>query len=406
MSSELRDRGTRRFAVTVAIAILATLVLMHSCFAQAQASVPLDKDELPPRVVDVRGEVRAGRAIDVYVQFLHAWSSMPGNSPWRLVPVINGRPLKGVYPTSVNLRLGRLQYDLKVNDDNRNVWIDALSPPTLSRSVRFSVGIESQDAFDTAYLIDSPKPLQLVVLDPFEAALATSVAVFCAAIFLRLAASTSLLTETVFNARGEAMVRFSLAKSQLALWFFVTFIAFIIIWLATGNYSTINTSVLAIMGISAGTAVGDSYMQSRRLDKVIESAESIAARGLNGPLLRPHARQALRRRLELLVRDLLSDGNGYSIYRFQMLAWTSVLILVFSCQVYYYLAIPSFNPELIYLMGLSSGTYVANRVPEINRQAREASIATARANAQDQSAAAAATADPGSQGDDPTIPGD
>jgi len=67
------------------------------------------------------------------------------------------------------------------------------------------------------------------------------------------------------------------------------------------------------------------------------------------------------------VRELVSDGEGYSIYRFQMLAWTVALVIVFLADVYDDLVMPSFGPELLYLLGVSSGTYVAHRVPEMVR---------------------------------------
>ncbi|HEY1611817.1 MAG TPA: hypothetical protein VGG24_21325, partial [Paraburkholderia sp.] len=71
-----------------------------------------------------------------------------------------------------------------------------------------------------------------------------------------------------------------------------------------------------------------------------------------------------RRSVRHLFRDVLTDGDGYSIYRFQMLAWTSALLLVFLASTWYTLKMPTFNVELLYLLGLSSGTFVANRIPE------------------------------------------
>lgn len=64
------------------------------------------------------------------------------------------------------------------------------------------------------------------------------------------------------------------------------------------------------------------------------------------------------------MNDLVCDAQGHSITRFQMLAWTIVLIMVFLVDVVDDLVMPVMGPELLYLLGLSSGTYVAHRRPE------------------------------------------
>ena len=67
------------------------------------------------------------------------------------------------------------------------------------------------------------------------------------------------------------------------------------------------------------------------------------------------------------MRELVSDDEGCSISRFQMLAWTVALVIVFLADVFDDLQMPVFGPELLYLLGLSTGTYVAHRVPEMQR---------------------------------------
>ncbi|WP_280154207.1 hypothetical protein [Piscinibacter sp. XHJ-5] len=334
--------------------------------------------EPAPRVVQLGGELRVGRPIDVHVAGLEAWAAHPGNSAWQLVPYLNGRPLKSVYPTSVNLRTGRLQYDLSVKEDNRGVWVDVLSPPTLTRHIRFSVGAERGDPLDTDYTLEK-QPASLVVLEPHWAVLSLAVVAVGALLFLRLAMTTSLLTEAYVDPAGQAASRYSLAKVQMALWFFVIFGGFILIWLATGNYATVNVSVVSLLGISAGTAVGDAYLRSRTMDPLL--AERIVVREGTTELvidaLPPQPRSNRLLALRAFFRDLMCDGNGYSIYRFQMFVWTLALSIIFVAQVYYHLAMPTFTPELLYLLGLSSGTYVANSVPEIRHQASEAGVVRA-----------------------------
>jgi len=64
------------------------------------------------------------------------------------------------------------------------------------------------------------------------------------------------------------------------------------------------------------------------------------------------------------LRDILSDGSGYSFHRFQIFAWTIVLGIIFVSSVYNNLVMPEFSPTLLGLMGLSAGTYIGFKFPE------------------------------------------
>jgi len=64
------------------------------------------------------------------------------------------------------------------------------------------------------------------------------------------------------------------------------------------------------------------------------------------------------------LRDILSDGSGYSFHRFQIFAWTIVLGIIFISSVYNDLTMPEFSSTLLGLMGLSAGTYIGFKFPE------------------------------------------
>ena len=63
------------------------------------------------------------------------------------------------------------------------------------------------------------------------------------------------------------------------------------------------------------------------------------------------------------LRDILSDGSGYSFHRFQIFAWTIVLGIIFVSSVYNRLTMPEFSTTLLGLMGISSGTYIGFKFP-------------------------------------------
>ena len=64
------------------------------------------------------------------------------------------------------------------------------------------------------------------------------------------------------------------------------------------------------------------------------------------------------------IQDLVSDVNGVSFHRFQMLAWTAVLSFIFLKEVYNNLAMPNFDNILLGLQSLSAATYLGLKIPE------------------------------------------
>ena len=67
-----------------------------------------------------------------------------------------------------------------------------------------------------------------------------------------------------------------------------------------------------------------------------------------------------------LVLDWLTENQSrtVSFHRFQMLAWTLVLSVIFLARVLDQLAMPEFSDTVLGLMGISSGTYLGFRLPD------------------------------------------
>ena len=60
----------------------------------------------------------------------------------------------------------------------------------------------------------------------------------------------------------------------------------------------------------------------------------------------------------------MSDANGVNFHRFQMVAWTLVLGVIFAETVRRKLAMPDFDNTVLGLMGLSAGTYLGLKITE------------------------------------------
>jgi hypothetical protein len=189
---------------------------------------------------------------------------------------------------------------------------------------------------------------------------------------------------------------FSLGLSQMAFWFLLVLAAYLYIGLINWDYqSTITTSALALMGISAATGLGavlidqEKVTQAKALraeqatlqSRVAEPPGVIAA---SAPAARPELADEMstnKSRLEAInlqvaalparnwgsrgfLRDVVADDDGISLHRFQILVWTLILGVVFLSTVVMDLSMPEFNATLLSLMGISAGTYLGFKFPE------------------------------------------
>ena len=91
--------------------------------------------------------------------------------------------------------------------------------------------------------------------------------------------------------------------------------------------------------------------KSEELDRIKKNLD-VAKAGLDKPTS------------EGFFKDILTDANGTSFHRFQMLIWTIVLGFLFCVGVYKSLAMPEFSVTLLALMGISAGTYLGFKIPE------------------------------------------
>ncbi len=155
---------------------------------------------------------------------------------------------------------------------------------------------------------------------------------------LFLGARTSLIRDPLNDGAGLASRTFSLAKTQLAWWFAIIFASFVFLWLITGDIPALSSQALALLGLSGVT--------------------TLAASAVKRPEILPMAKP------DVFLDELISDANGPTIQRFQMLVMTVSLGLMFLINVFTRLSMPVFDGSLITLMGISAGTYVAAKIPE------------------------------------------
>jgi hypothetical protein len=320
-----------------------------------------------------------------------------------IVLFLDGRPVPGstVYPPS-NLREGILHFELRRSDtqvsksESDRLWTYILGRPSFEpRILPVSVGLSTQHAVPSAAslaLTSIPSGGFFVWLVIFSLALG---------FFLWLTHKSDIIRgSTPIPAVGRRP--YSLSKFQAAWWFFIVLAAYLFIAIVTGEWNTsINGTVLGLLGIAGGTAVGSAFIDvskgtpdtaghhrdaKAQIEAEIEGLEKseselgIQAKTLAGvdkanklsELQRIRERITERKsalvkaeqRSEGLFIDMVSDAHGVSFHRFQLLTLTILFGIIFIHGVWKDLTMPSFNDGLFGLLGLSSLSFLGLKIPE------------------------------------------
>jgi len=360
-----------------------------------------------PKVIKVEGNLELDGIVRVQVENFTEWAET--NDATKLVPFLNGRAIRGNYPEEIHPDHDRLHFHLEMTPENKEVWTDLLGEPDgTRRQVTFSVGLENQSPFDTVH--NQNNLVLLTVISRVYGVIALVVVLFTLILFLWLARKTNIIREPGPTPGAGKLRPYNLGRTQMAFWFFLIYCSYTAIWLITDSLDTITASLLGLMGISAGTALGEALIDSGKDDareaqlqallaekqaleqgipdlqaqlsavttKATPTLEDTTSRdSLNKQLQDSRTRLAqIAQQIQTLtpadsraasagfLRDILADSSGYSFHRFQIFAWTIILGIIFVSAVYNNLNMPEFSPTLLGLMGLSSGTYIGFKFPE------------------------------------------
>jgi hypothetical protein len=347
---------------------------------------------------------------DAYVQWAQSKDQNQASARTiaNLVLFIDGRQIPGLHPTlsrepSEDFIQGRrggqmivpihwLQFNLARTVESNAAWGALLNRPTLYRDVAVSVGFEDLAPVLTAIGTNAPAMRLIVIPMNRWSATGALLIVLSLGVFLVLAAKSNLIRDPGLPAKPDGLKPFSLARTQMAFWFFLVFSTYFFIFVITGDKDTIPASILGLISVSAATAVGTALVDAaarkdvpaaeaepsqpitnrqeeiKRLNNERKAIDDVL-KDLTGDELQSkmNQRQHIESRIGYLrqsrwqnfLYDLLAENGTVSFHQFQICMWTLMLGIIFIKEVWDGLAMPEFSATLVGLMGISSGTYVA-----------------------------------------------
>lgn len=129
---------------------------------------------------------------------------------------------------------------------------------------------------------------------------------------------------------------YSLSRTQLAFWTLIILSSYSFIVLLTANDPDLTPSSLILLGISAGTSLASTLVDQRDLKRQ-SAVSSVPSKGF--------------------FFDILSDGEGVSIHRFQNAVFTLVFGIMYISEAFTTLQVPDFGANALLLMGISAAAY-------------------------------------------------
>jgi hypothetical protein len=215
------------------------------------------------------------------------------------------------------------RFALTVTPANADAWRTLFGRPRgFTRGVSVSVGPNDYTQLPTD-LIDFP--LRLVRGGRLAIVAILTLLALAAIVMVRL--RTTLLA--------------NLPRVQIAYFFVIVAASYGWLWATTGELTTLNFTAFALIGIGAGTTLGNAAFGSSSRVSAADAAKRIANAAQSG------------------VDAPVETRVAFGIHTLQAAALTIVLGIVFAASVYRNAEMPQFGRQELLLLGISGGTYLA-----------------------------------------------
>jgi hypothetical protein len=323
---------------------------------------------------------------------------------------LDGRLISGLSPesgapqmdTNTKEDMGTLRFHLERNPGNDEAWADILGSPKegnffIYRNIPVSVGLVNESAEESTAGLNIIRIRQTMFWICLFGLLAYLFGLVVLAQKSNILRDGGIDATSIGIPQNSSSNIYSLGRLQMAFWFSLVVAAYLFIWLITGATDIITSGTLVLIGISGTTALSSVVIgNSKGQDLVTATAGLIDERTsltvaltaitpallAGNPVLQASMDEKTARLIvvnaaitkntatltkgvsEGFLTDILSDDNGVSFHRLQMLVWTIVLGILFVYSVWTRLSMPEFPATLLALQGITSGTYLGFKIPE------------------------------------------
>ena len=259
------------------------------------------------------------------------------NFCFRLHDVLGSNYVTGNDPVALKSTNQSKKYEVEIPEILNEFEIFELAKKVDVRLVGFSDKGNFLDA-ETSYFITSNCKGFLISI------IITILAIFITSRFTLNKSITDLI-------KGKSG-RWSLSNFQICIWSLLVFFSLTYVWLISGELIEITTGILVLLGISGGASATSRFVAATNMKNIKVSNEYTPITAI--PIG------------QIGVTNLMQSDNTFDLSKFQMLLFT---VFSFSYALFNIWALQSFPeiPEsLLWLMGLSNGTYLAGKASKSN----------------------------------------
>ncbi|MEA2691079.1 MAG: hypothetical protein QOJ16_466 [Acidobacteriota bacterium] len=294
-----------------------------------------------PKDVESGDAFKLGDRLTVTVENLSALVKDQMKCKTQLALYLNGLRLEGLQPVC-DLANGTLTFPIERGDSTTaKIWSDVLGGSSGPAQVHVSVGLKDSDP------VKSDKSASFQVYRPdWRGYIPALILLLLVLVLFR----GGLLRDSVPDETNVKKRPYSLSRFQFAGWLVLLVGAYCLVWISTGEIPVLTQQLLALLGVTAGTVVGGSAINSAMTDKRMAGAAAPGAQTT------PQHRN--------FVFDILSEDGALSVARLQHAVWTLVLWVLFCISVYRVFGVLDFDKTLLGLMGISALAYGATKPAE------------------------------------------
>jgi len=180
--------------------------------------------------------------------------------PRKYTLFLDDMEVKKLYPIGLDPEQGSLHFKLTRTDESKDVWGNLLAGQHSAKTpTKASVGLEGKMP------LPNGQSFTLRIYNPVLLFFGVALFLVALVLFVQAARTKSILRDSGPPKPPEGKFRpYSLARVQVAWWFFIILASFLFIAFVTLDFDTISNSSLVLLGIGTGTALGAAMVDANR----------------------------------------------------------------------------------------------------------------------------------------------